>query len=1132
MQPLGRTRSSVFSAFCFTPVLALSLFALSNQALSLQAQTVHVGAGSYTTTLPTGAAAPSSQIFNSVAGPKPTHRFWTAKNWYADNIVNGAVTFGGGGGGPFNMFPQPLGMQTAANGLLLGFDAAVLNGGTFFNQPFEGDLTLGVAGLNTAAVTVSAFTDWTVDFNFGPMTARVGRGMPFVYLTTNGSNPTVTFAGQPTVFANNGNILGVSIANNNYGLFCPSGGSWSGIGTTVLTCNLPAGRHYFSLALLPNQAALGTYSQFAFSFPVNTQVTWNYNPSTSQVTTTYSVTTQAQEGTQTGFLMALYPHQYAALQGTINTSFTYPSSRGTLKVLQGASFTTVNTFPGVLPFLPNTGNFSNTTLTSFINTVANEPNHFSVSQSGGGTNTYDIGKDLARVAHLLPIAKVAGDTAALNNMQISLQNELQTWFNGAANNQNTNVFYYNNNWGTLIGYPAAFGSDIALNDHHFHYGYFIHSSAILGLFNPSWIQSNNWGGMVNLLARDVAAPTRNDILFPFMRHFDVYGGHSWASGQAPFGDGENQESSSEAVNAWTGMILFAVETGNTQLRDAAIWMYTQETNSIFDYWFNDGPVSTFPPGFSRVEIANVFDGKGDTGTFFSGQIELEHGIEFLPFHGGSLYLGRDPAYVQRNLAEVTSIDPNAFAAGSPNWPDLLEEYEALVDPATALNQFNNTSFVFDGESKAHEYYWITNLQALGRVDETVTANTPLYGVFKTASGIRTHAAFNPGSTAITVNFSDGTNLTVPASSMTSEFGTVNVGGNNAAPSASLSANTLAFGNQNVNTTSAAKSLTLTNNGPGALTIGSIAVTGDFSQTNNCGASLAANASCGINVSFKPTAAGSRTGTLTISDNASNSPQIASLSGTGVTQGPAAPSNLSATAVSSSQINLSWTASSTAGVTYNVYRSTTSGFAISAATRIASGVNGTTFSNTGLSASTTFFYLVTAANANGESSASNQASAVTQSGGGIATGPISINAGGNASGTFVADTGFSGGSAVSTTAAINVALIPPSVPAQAVYQTGRSGISTYTIGGFTPGSSHQVQLHFAEIVFAAAQQRAFNIVINGATVLSNFDIIANAGAANKAIEENFAATANGSGQIVIQFTAGSASTPLINGILVQ
>ena len=47
--------------------------------------------------------------------------------------------------------------------------------------------------------------------------------MPFVYVTTNGSNPTVTFNGQPTIFANNGNILGVSIAGNNYGLFGPSG---------------------------------------------------------------------------------------------------------------------------------------------------------------------------------------------------------------------------------------------------------------------------------------------------------------------------------------------------------------------------------------------------------------------------------------------------------------------------------------------------------------------------------------------------------------------------------------------------------------------------------------------------------------------------------------------------------------------------------------------------------------------------------------------------------------------------------------------------------------------------------------------------------------------------------------------
>ena len=97
--------------------------------------------------------------------------------------------------------------------------------------------------------------------------------------------------------------------------------------------------------------------------------------------------------------------------------------------------------------------------------------------------------------------------------------------------------------------------------------------------------------------------------------------------------------------------------------------------------------------------------------------------------------------------------------------------------------------------------------------------------------------------------------------------------------------------------------------------------------------------------------------------------------------PGAPSNLTATAASSSQINLSWTASSTSGVTYNVYSSTTSGFTPSSANRIASGVSGTTYSNTGLAASSTHYYLVTAQNSAGESAATNQASATTQSSGG-------------------------------------------------------------------------------------------------------------------------------------------------------
>jgi len=106
-------------------------------------------------------------------------------------------------------------------------------------------------------------------------------------------------------------------------------------------------------------------------------------------------------------------------------------------------------------------------------------------------------------------------------------------------------------------------------------------------------------------------------------------------------------------------------------------------------------------------------------------------------------------------------------------------------------------------------------------------------------------------------------------------------------SVTLSAASLSFGNQVFGTTSTAKTLTVKNNQAGPLTIFSIFTSGDFGQTSTCPLSpntLAAGASCTISVTFTPTALGSRTGTLSISDNAPGSPQTASLAGTGTLSG--------------------------------------------------------------------------------------------------------------------------------------------------------------------------------------------------------------------------------------------------------
>jgi hypothetical protein len=100
----------------------------------------------------------------------------------------------------------------------------------------------------------------------------------------------------------------------------------------------------------------------------------------------------------------------------------------------------------------------------------------------------------------------------------------------------------------------------------------------------------------------------------------------------------------------------------------------------------------------------------------------------------------------------------------------------------------------------------------------------------------------------------------------------------AAPAVSLSATTINFGAQRINTSTAASSVTLTNSGTASLTIGSVTVSGNLSETNNCPASLSAGANCVI--ALAPTALSETPGVITITDSAADSPQHVSVSGRG------------------------------------------------------------------------------------------------------------------------------------------------------------------------------------------------------------------------------------------------------------
>jgi hypothetical protein len=152
--------------------------------------------------------------------------------------------------------------------------------------------------------------------------------------------------------------------------------------------------------------------------------------------------------------------------------------------------------------------------------------------------------------------------------------------------------------------------------------------------------------------------------------------------------------------------------------------------------------------------------------------------------------------------------------------------------------------------------------------------------------------FNPSTgNTVTISLPSGTSARYVQLSFTGNTGwsaaqlsefEVFPGGGSTGPAGSpltASPSTLSFGSTAVGATSTS-TVTVSNPGSAAVSMSSVGVTGPFSETNNCGTSLAADASCTVSVTFAPTAAGSASGTLSVNSSAPGSPLTVALSGTG------------------------------------------------------------------------------------------------------------------------------------------------------------------------------------------------------------------------------------------------------------
>jgi hypothetical protein len=240
-----------------------------------------------------------------------------------------------------------------------------------------------------------------------------------------------------------------------------------------------------------------------------------------------------------------------------------------------------------------------------------------------------------------------------------------------------------------------------------------------------------------------------------------------------------------------------------------------------------------------------------------------------------------PTVVGTRTGSVTITDNNGGAVGSQQTISLTGVGVApIVSLSTTSLTFGNQAV---GTVSAAQNVTLTNignatLTISGIVPSGDFAETNNCGGSVVAGGKCTiSVTFAPtasGTRTGTIGISDNATDSPQYIFLTGQ----GVGGS---PIATLSTTSLTFGGQAVGTTSSAQSVTLTNTGTVNLTINNIVSSGDYGETNNCPASLAANANCNISVTFTPTVSGTRTGAVTITDNASNSPQTIALTGTGL-----------------------------------------------------------------------------------------------------------------------------------------------------------------------------------------------------------------------------------------------------------
>ena len=730
------------------------------QAQAAQGDMLQLGAGAVSLKPRGSDAAVPRAPFRTEAMLK---RAAPTNQWYSSLIFNDK---------PENIFAQPLSFRPMPAGLEVALPKKVVvpteRRDTEIHYPHQDALTISPVAFEPGRALLAGSSDWAIDITMARgadnFEATVAHGSPYAWFRVGRGDLRVRLP-EPgeRLQAADPRMLVLRVKGTSYALFGPTGVQWEAASPTEWIARLPAGKGYLAVAGLPDDSAAtqALLLKHAYAAVTDTRVDWKVERATGVVSTTFTATTQPLEGDERTPLLGLYPHHWyanASVEGRLGPA--YDTVRGKVKLLASNSFVTTARYTGFVPFWPALPD-STPRMGELRDVMKADNRNARRMLLVEGEGPYWQGKGLMRLLKMLDVYEQQGDKDAAERMLELVKTRIEEWFSGKDRRR---YFHWDQAMGTVVSYPEEYFAVVQMNDHHFHYGYWIRAVAEIALRDPAWAARGKWGDMVDLLVKDIAFAERGKAEFPFLRNFDPYEGHSWASGIGLGESGNNQESSSEALNAWTGLILWGEINNDPALRDLGIWLLATETEAVKHYWF-DLYGQVFAPEYKNVDVSMVFGAKYAHNTWWIDDPRQITGINLLPMTTVSTYFASHPEYIKKNL-EALKEEQKIWAARGKKvdpadiWQDVFAKYLALADPEAALAAWNRWGAVELGDSRTHTLHFLLSLAAMGAPDTSVSADTTLYQVFRRPDGKRTHLAYNAGTAPIEVRFSDGQRLTV------------------------------------------------------------------------------------------------------------------------------------------------------------------------------------------------------------------------------------------------------------------------------------------------------------------------------------------------------------------------------------